>query len=1411
MDESTCNWGDGGGSGAREELTEEIINSDFIDGENIVCYSSVVSDNSVVQLPIVRCPLGDRRKLLANIMLDTGSTINFITTKVSGQLKISSSSYKVLNMGVVVYVQGLHGEKPMTVNRVSFKLGAPCEETIEALEVMHIMDFPELTIPKSVKGKFKLDGTYPREAGTIDILLGVVDTFKVMNGEPQPVGEDICMVPTVYGYVPSGRFQDMEEGVRHEEHTFLSAAEELNKTVSKMWTMDLLPMDDTPSTLTREEALAISKIDEVLVHDPIEKRFETGLLWKEDPDFVNNYPSVKARFDSLLKKLRADPQLCQAYIIAINEFIDMGFVELIEDPRCDDLLRKDLYYLPHRAVVDFLRLSTKCRIVFDGSAKMSNHESLNSQLLAGPPLQVAIMAIEARFRVNKYILVGDITKMFLQIHMRDEDRDYLRFLWKDPKDPGKPKVYRFTRLAFGTKDAPFIAISSIKALIRMKQRDPEITDLERKVCEVLDRDMYVDDLTIVSNTIKEALDLYHGVQRLLSEGGFSVRKWATNSPELLKYLDDKTLAPTEFEIHGGDFAMYSSDTSTLGVLWKPKEDVIHFSKCSNDAELNKNTMRSVAQLLARPFDPLGILSPFILGARFVLKECFKLKMKWDDPLEGELLSSWENWVVQLEELNSLEFTRYCTFGEETLIVIFSDASLEGYGCCAYCYTYDNEKREWYSHLLAARSRVAPLNKNLTLPQLELSACFIAAELGQFLKQELQLETKQFRFFTDSMICLYWLVKDVNILSPFVANRVDKIQKYGFTFAHVRTNDNPADLTSRSCNVEVLTGAFWQHGPKWLCEPIDHWPKQKIDFSQVDKKEGLKKKHVLSFNITCELTTPSLHIPNVPRKVKGKKEKIPPTLEEMLFSGTDKRFLLHEFYSDYKTLIKRTAWLYAAIRILKEKISVKRAKERDSADPQEIRPLAVKEDFDKALIYWLKIAQASEFSNEIECLKRNKEILTSSKLIALAPYLNEDGLLCVGGRIGYSELTDEMKHPIILPKRHFFSKMIAWHIHKENLHSGLEQTHYKIREKYYIFRARQLLKSILRFCVKCKRISSRPIDPIMSELPRDRVCLSRNEPPFTYVGVDLTGEIKIRKDDTENFRKAYIVLYTCLTTRAVFCDVIFSNKTEEFLMSFKRFIAIEGRPLRVRSDSAEYFHRARKELGEYFSALSGAMDIAAKEYEFTWIHNCSLASFEGGVFERMIRTVKVALIKMCRHSFLTHQEFMTLLRECQALVNDRPLISGASSDTFEVITPSLLTRGRLLRTVPISFEDSPLQQKRGVRERWENRRKAYDRFVRIWMKEYLPMLQERHKWSTRKPNLKVGDLVVLNEGKLKRGCWPIGRIVSVEMGRNDSIRHIEVAIPKWKENGDPDAPNVLQRSVRQVCPLELAGVGEMNKE
>ncbi|CAB4039156.1 Hypothetical predicted protein [Paramuricea clavata] len=165
-------------------------------------------------------------------------------------------------------------------------------------------------------------------------------------------------------------------------------------------------------------------------------------------------------------------------------------------------------------------------------------------------------------------------------------------------------------------------------------------------------------------------------------------------------------------------------------------------------------------------------------------------------------------------------------------------------------------------------------------------------------------------------------------------------------------------------------------------------------------------------------------------------------------------------------------------------------------------------------------------------------------------------------------------------------------------------------------------------------------------------------------------------------------------------------------------------------------------------------------------------------------------------------------QIEGQVNDRPL-HEESTDSFGVITPSLLVLGRKLRPWPDRFDKTDLQQHADLRERWKHRKAIVNQFWRTWSNRYLTSQQQRNKWQEDKPDVKEGELVLLEKEKMKRNQWPVARIQEVKMGRDNKIRSVILALPPRDADGKikKGAPLLITRSIHNIFPLEATRDGE----
>ena len=219
------------------------------------------------------------------------------------------------------------------------------------------------------------------------------------------------------------------------------------------------------------------------------------------------------------------------YDNVIKEQERSGIIESVER---QNVSPGNIHYIPHRDVIREDKETSKLRIVYDASAKANRlGQSLNDCVETGPCLLPKIFDILVRLRANKIAITSDIQSAFLNVRIKEEDRDFLRFLWVDDINKPNPEIVakRFTSVLFGMSCSPFLLLATIiHHMTKFKDINPLL--IERFL-----RDLYVDD-SITGGENKECFELYLLIKTLMKEGGFNIRKWSTNDKELLEKINN---------------------------------------------------------------------------------------------------------------------------------------------------------------------------------------------------------------------------------------------------------------------------------------------------------------------------------------------------------------------------------------------------------------------------------------------------------------------------------------------------------------------------------------------------------------------------------------------------------------------------------------------------------------------------------------------------------------------------------------------------------------------------------------------------------------------------------------------------------------------------------------------------------
>jgi len=443
-------------------------------------------------------------------------------------------------------------------------------------------------------------------------------------------------------------------------------------------------------------------------------------------------------------------------------------------------------------------------------------------------------------------------------------------------------------------------------------------------------------------------------------------------------------------------------------------------------------------------------------------------------------------------------------------------------------------------------------------------------------------------------------------------------------------------------------------------------------------------------------------------------------------------------------------------------------------------------------FLIRHAQQNAYREELAELRAGRPLGADSSLLTLSPFIDDKGLIRVGGRIGKSKLPYDSRHPIILPPDEKFTKMILHSIHICRNHLSTEQLFFEARLTYWIPRGRAVARSIVSRCVLCRRMKVNPTPPLMAPLPACR--LTSSTPPFTKVGVDYFGPVEVII-----FRrhvKRWVSLFTCLTTRAVHLEVAFSLDTDSFISALTRFESSRGVPSVYYSDNGTNFTGAQRELKECLDRLDQekiTTELARREVD--WQFNPPAAPHFGGSWERLVQSAKRALQYILHLRPLTDEILSTAIKQAESLINSRPLtyVTVNPADPLP-LTPNHLLLGRANPNIP---PDVIGEQELNSKKRWRVAQAIATHFWRRWMREYLPGQTERKRWQQPQRNLKEGDIVLLIDPNNPRGTWPLGRVEQIVTGADGIVRsaYVKTRI----RPGRPETQILYRPSVR-LCLL-----------
>lgn len=1254
---------------------------------------------------IIHVEGNDGKLIKCRAILDSGSQSSFMTEELSKQLGLKKSSINIAVVGINQTASAVNQRVQVKLKSLvnSFEQTTLCLILPKITEALPTVSFDKnkLKIPPNIK---LADPTF-NKTGKIDMLLGSNIFWQLICVGQIPLGKEMPRLQkTVFGWIIGGQLQHS-----YMNQTISNFSRNLSNTlehqIAKFWELEEV---NHICHFSKEEIECENHFVENIKRNE-DGRFIVSIPFNEKLAHLGNTREMALnRFHSLEKRFVRQSNVKQEYQKVIEDYQASGHMTKIKEEDAESA-----FYLPHHAVIKESSSTTKVRVVFDGSMKSDAGISLNDAQRVGPTIQSDLISILLRFRKHKYVIAGDIAKMYRQVLIKPEQRRYQRIFWRSDQDEDL-QCFELNTVTFGTASAPFLAIRCLQQIADENAKKFPIA------ASIIKRDFYVDDLLTGGDTVEDVLQNQQQVNSILKSACFDLRKWLTNEPSISKNFPINEVESSVLVL--GE----KNEVKILGISWNAVTDHIQYDiKTSNFT--TQATKRSILSTVAQIYDPLGLLSPITVTAKLIIQRLWQLKTSWDESIPMDLHTQWLRFQDRLPTLNMLKINRHvvCKNPKWVELHAFSDASERAYGACVYIRSIDNNNIVTV-RLLCAKSKVAPL-KNVTLPRLELLGVVLLANLIDKVKQSLNVSFSEEFYWCDSTITLHWINAPPNKWTTFVANRVAQVQNLVDTkkFRHVGSQDNPADLVSRGINpADLLTSKLWFNGPSWLMQEKPSWPENQIHKNKEELPETKK--------ITLSWTTTTVEL---------------------------------DLFKTCSSLPKMQRIFAYCLRFI---TNMQLSKQKRRCGPLTI------DEVQTAMQQLIKIAQHQAFTAEIVALQNSRQLSIKGSLLGLNPFLDTNGLLRVGGRIQKSNFEYSKKHPVILPPKHNLTNLIIRNEHYKMLHCGAQALLAFIREQYWPISGRNLVKKVIHDCIVCFKVNPKSTNYLMGDLPAARITQA---PPFANVGLDYAGPFLLKDRQTRGAKliKAYICLFVCLVTKAYHLELITDLTSNAFLASLKRFTARRGKPINIYSDNGTNFVGANTELKNLYNFIKGNSDTIQSECrneQIQWHFIPPRAPNFGGLWEAGVKNIKYHLRRVIGNANLTYESFCTVLAQIESILNSRPLVPvSCDPNDLEPITPAHFLIGRSLTALP---DRNLIDIKENKLSMYQRQQQLIQHFWTRWNKEYVSQLQVRTKWKQQHSQLlKPGTLVLIKEDNLPPLKWHLGRVLELHPGQDKVVRVVTI--------------------------------------
>ena len=869
----------------------------------------------------------------------------------------------------------------------------------------------------------------------------------------------------------------------------------------------------------------------------------------------------------------------------------------------------------------------------------------------------------------------------------------------------------------------------------------------------------MDNGGVTMNSHDDLSQAYSMLDSIFNPYQFHIQQLATNDQVLQRQIDTKQGIETPREI------------KLLGSMWDRNDDTLATKPICLDS--SADTKRSILKSIASQYDVYNSNGPIMNHSRVFMHglQC-RRELGWDDKLPETLQREWRNISRQANSSPPIKVPRKVGDRSQPYrLLACSDASKTMYGTVVYIQNLSNDEVSF----ICAKNRIVNTQlESKTIPALELQALTLGTRTLMDLFSDLSgpsclnpINIVDLVVYSDSLVALSWLnaynhkLDKMQKRSVFVMNRISQINKLCEThpvrFNFINGCANPSDFITRCVSYKQLVKTNYLTGPDTNCD------------------NNVINSDFMSFII------PS------PHAVAG--DPVPNTSDIFVNTSTMNGESMEDLIQEDRfSSFRRMKGSYAKVLEFVHKLKV-RVKKRD---PRKFENF-VNEDRDfgnEASLQILKTAQKLAFPEIFQYFERKNPALKDMPNLVrqLNIYKDKNDMLRVCSK--FQRFNKDFKgsyFPFLLPKDSRVTELVILDLHAKFAHAGIYALLNEMRKRFYIPRYFSTVKKVLSSCITCRKLNARTIKVNQSSYRDFRV----NPPniPFSYSFLDYMGPFYTKQGNQK--MKVWILIITCMWSRAVNLKVCIDMSTKEFLRAFQLHAYEYGVPQVCITDQGTQLVAAGNKLTSFLSDSDTQQyfsETGIKPLRFE--HFFKGHSQLGSLVEVCVKMTKRLIHGSIRNNVLSFRDFEFIIAQTVHIVNRRPIAfkeglrDSSGNDVPVALTPEKLIKGFDLNSINVIPELHPDFESE---EEWLSNaphniilnndtklKKVRERLLDLYNGEFLgTLIHQATNVKNRYQNvahktLKKGDIVMIKEPLLKPQYYPMGIVKDVQTNEGGEV-------------------------------------------